>query len=101
MIPCIASLRRCRSRASTINGTTRRGKPMPTCTLRRKACMIFCAPIIILSSQERGLERQPALSAEILDRERVGKIADLLCDGFCEEHGRNGSGGDAIGGRDR
>jgi pimeloyl-ACP methyl ester carboxylesterase len=37
----------------------------------------------------------PALPAEILDRERAGKIADLLCDGFCDEHGPNGGGGDA------
>jgi pimeloyl-ACP methyl ester carboxylesterase len=36
-----------RGRASTINGTTRRARPTPTCTARRKACMISCAPIII------------------------------------------------------
>ena len=45
--PCIANLRRCRVRASIINGTTRRARPMPTCIARRKACMISCAPIII------------------------------------------------------
>ena len=46
-IPCIANSRRCRVRASIINGTTRRARPMPTCTTRRKACMISCAPITI------------------------------------------------------
>ena len=46
-IPCIASSRRCRGRASIINGTTRRARPTPTCTARRRACMISCAPTTI------------------------------------------------------
>ena len=46
-IPCIASSRRCRGRASIINGTTRRARPMPTCTARRRACTISCAPTTI------------------------------------------------------
>ena len=45
--PCIASSRRCRGRANIINGTTRRARPTPTCTARRRACMISCAPTTI------------------------------------------------------
>ena len=46
-IPCIANWRRCRGRANITNGTTRRARPMPTCTTRRRACMISCAPTTI------------------------------------------------------
>ncbi len=46
-IPCIATSPRCRGRESTINGTIRRARPTPTCTARRRACTISCAPTII------------------------------------------------------
>ena len=42
-----------------------------------------------------------ALPAEIMVGERIGKTADLLRDGFCEEHGRDGGGGNAVRGGDR
>ncbi len=44
--PCIASSPRCRARANTINGITRRARPTPTCSTRRRACTISCAPTI-------------------------------------------------------
>ena len=47
MIPSIATSRRCRGRENITNGTTRRARPMPTCTARRRACMISCAPTTI------------------------------------------------------
>src|SRR5882757_6108167 len=50
----------------------------------------------LLSSQKRGLERQRALSAEIVDRERAGKAADLLYHGPRQGHGGDGGGGDAF-----
>ena len=43
-IPFTATSRRCRGRENITNGTTRRARPMPTCTARRRACTISCAP---------------------------------------------------------
>ncbi len=47
MIPFIAISRRCRGRENITNGTTRRARRTPTCTARRRACMISCAPTTI------------------------------------------------------
>src|ERR1700704_724088 len=58
-------------------------------------------PARLLSSQERGLERQHALSAQIVVRERIGKTADLLCDGSRQQHGRDRRGGNALRGCNR
>ena len=38
------------------------------------------------------------LSSQVVDRGRAGQDADLLCDGFCRRHGRDGGGGHAFGG---
>ena len=98
-IPCIANSPRCRGRASIINGITRRARPTPTCTARRKACMISCAPITITRART-GKTTQP-YPLQCVDRERTGKAADLLCDGSCQGHGGNRRGGNALGWRDR
>src|SRR6202011_2216876 len=52
----------------------------------------------LLSSQERRLEGQQALSASIMVRARAGKTADLLRDGSCEKHDRDRGRGNAVGG---
>src|SRR5690242_2095377 len=46
-IPCIASLRSCRGRASIINGTMRRGARTATCITRPRACTTSSGPTII------------------------------------------------------
>ena len=58
-------------------------------------------PARLLPPQERGLETEPAVPAQGMERRRTGQAADLLRHGSRQGHGRDGGGRDAVRIRDR
>src|SRR5438874_8913298 len=78
---------------SITNGIIPPGRPMPTCGIARKGSMPFCEDISITKVR---IGRATSFPAQILDRRRIGEDADLLHNGFGQEHGRDGGAGDAV-----
>ena len=98
-IPCIANWRRCRGRASITNGTIRRARPMPTCTTRRRACMISCAPITITRARTGKTTRR--IRCKSWSAGELAKLPTYYVMDLAKDMAATVARGNAVGGGDR